>query len=59
VRKPALDAAARATAQSRFDIAQCARAYRDLFAEIIADRAAGRRRVLHGEPVATASAGTS
>ena len=40
VRKPALDAAARATALSRFDIAQCARAYRDLFAEIIADRAA-------------------
>jgi glycosyltransferase involved in cell wall biosynthesis len=42
-RKPALDAAARATALSRFDIVQCARAYRDLFAEIIADRAAGRR----------------
>jgi hypothetical protein len=42
VRKPALDAAARATAQSRFDIAQCARAYRDLFAEIVAERAAGR-----------------
>ena len=43
VRKPALDAAARSTAQSRFDIARCARAYRDLFAEIIAARAAGRR----------------
>jgi glycosyltransferase involved in cell wall biosynthesis len=40
VRKPALDAAARATAQSRFDIAQCARAYRDLFAEIASERAA-------------------
>ena len=39
VRKPALDAAARATALSRFDIVQCARAYRDLFAEIITDRA--------------------
>jgi glycosyltransferase involved in cell wall biosynthesis len=41
-RKPALDAAARATAQARFDIVQCARAYRDLFAEIIAERAARR-----------------
>ena len=40
VRKPSLDAAARATALSRFDIVQCARAYRDLFAEIISDRAA-------------------
>jgi glycosyltransferase involved in cell wall biosynthesis len=39
-RKPALDAAARATAQARFDIVQCARAYRDLFAEIIAERGA-------------------
>ena len=40
VRKPSLDAAARATALNRFDIVQCARAYRDLFAEIISDRAA-------------------
>jgi glycosyltransferase involved in cell wall biosynthesis len=42
VRKPSLEVAARATAQSRFDIAQCARAYRDLFAEIIAERAERR-----------------
>jgi glycosyltransferase involved in cell wall biosynthesis len=41
-RKAALDAAARATALSRFDIVQCARAYRDLFAEIIAERTAHR-----------------
>jgi glycosyltransferase involved in cell wall biosynthesis len=45
MRKPSLDAAARATALSRFDIAQCARAYRDLFAEIVADRAAGCPRL--------------
>ncbi|MBV9969462.1 MAG: glycosyltransferase [Xanthobacteraceae bacterium] len=42
VRKPALAAAARTTALSRFDIAQCARAYRDLFAEVLAERAAAR-----------------
>jgi glycosyltransferase involved in cell wall biosynthesis len=39
-RKPALDAAARQTAQSRFDIGQCARRYRELFADLIASRAA-------------------
>ncbi len=40
VRKPALDAAARQTAESRFDISLCARRYRDLFADLLADRAA-------------------
>jgi glycosyltransferase involved in cell wall biosynthesis len=40
--KPSLDAAARATALSRFDIARCARAYRDLFAQIITERASAR-----------------
>jgi glycosyltransferase involved in cell wall biosynthesis len=54
VRKPALDAAARATALSGFDIVQCARAYRDLFAEIIAERA-GRRRGVGSERHRTAA----
>jgi hypothetical protein len=39
--KPALDAAARQTAESRFDIRQCARGYRDLFADLIEARTAG------------------
>jgi glycosyltransferase involved in cell wall biosynthesis len=54
VRKPALDAAARATAQARFDIVQCARTYRDLFAEIIAERAA--RHAAAPEPLRAATA---
>jgi glycosyltransferase involved in cell wall biosynthesis len=40
-RKPALDAAARQIAESRFDIRRCARGYRDLFADLIEARAAG------------------
>jgi glycosyltransferase involved in cell wall biosynthesis len=39
-RKAALDAAARQVAESRFDIAECARRYRDLFGDLIAARAA-------------------
>ena len=53
-RKPALDAAARATAQARFDIVQCARAYRDLFAEIIAERSARRAAAPAPHPAAMA-----
>jgi glycosyltransferase involved in cell wall biosynthesis len=52
-RKSALDAAARATALGRFDIVQCARAYRDLFAEIIAERAARRDAVPQRHRAAT------
>ena len=40
-RKPALDAAARQTAESRFDIRQCARSYRDLFADLMEARSTG------------------
>jgi len=39
-RKAGLAAAARETAERRFDIRQCAERYRDLFAGLIADRAA-------------------
>jgi glycosyltransferase involved in cell wall biosynthesis len=39
-RKAGLAAAARETAERRFDIRQCAGRYRDLFAGLIADRAA-------------------
>jgi glycosyltransferase involved in cell wall biosynthesis len=52
-RKSALDAAARATALGRFDIVQCARAYRDLFAEIIAERAVRRDAVPQRHRAAT------
>jgi hypothetical protein len=41
VRKTALDAAARQTAVNRFDIRNCARQYRDLFADLIEARSAG------------------
>jgi glycosyltransferase involved in cell wall biosynthesis len=41
VRKLALDAAARQTAVNRFDIRNCARQYRDLFADLIEARSAG------------------
>jgi glycosyltransferase involved in cell wall biosynthesis len=41
LRKPALHTAARQTAENRFDIRQCARAYRDLFADLIEARSTG------------------
>jgi glycosyltransferase involved in cell wall biosynthesis len=43
-RKASLAAAARETAEQRFDIRQCARRYRELFGELIASRTAARAR---------------